>query len=219
MTRTGTRASLTSLALAAALLAACGQGAAGGQGSSDGQGGDATPGTSASSPAASPAPEPAASTPATAAPDDEDPLGDFSPPATELTAEPSGERVTVVDVRVGTHDGYDRVVYEVAGGGIPGWRVTYVDQAVQDGSGEPVEVAGDAVLDVWLTGTGYPQDTGQEEFAQDVGPRQGTVVEVTRPLTFEGMTQSVVGVDGAHRPFRVFVLQDPVRVVVDVQQG
>lgn len=164
----------------------------------------------------SPSPEPTLST---SAPTETAPTAQFEPATATPTAEPSGERVTVVEVRVGTHDGYDRVVYEVAGGGVPGYRVGYVDQAVQDGSGEPVDVAGDAVLDVWLTGTGYPHDTGHDEFAQDVGPREGTVVEVTRPLTFEGMTQSVVGVAGERRPFRVFVLQDPVRVVVDVQSS
>lgn len=170
----------------------------------------ATPSGSAPSPSTS-APAPSPST----TPDAPD--GDFSPAATVATAEPSGERVTVVDVRVGSHDGYDRVVYELGDGGVPGWRVQYVEQAFQDGSGEPVDVAGEAVLEVWLTGTGYPTDTGQTEFGEDVGPREGTVVEVTRPLTFEGMTQSVIGLDGMPRPFRVFALQDPVRVVVDVQ--
>ncbi|AEE46837.1 AMIN-like domain-containing (lipo)protein [Cellulomonas fimi] len=171
-----------------------------------------TPSRSASSPSSS---APTTSPSATA--DDATADGDFSPAATVATAEPSGERVTVVDVRVGSHDGYDRVVYELGGGGVPGWRVQYVEQAFQDGSGAPVDVAGEAVLEVWLTGTGYPTDTGQTEFGEDVGPREGTVVEVTRPLTFEGMTQSVVGLDGMPRPFRVFALQDPVRVVVDVQ--
>ncbi|MDC7120952.1 hypothetical protein OMK64_05335 [Cellulomonas fimi] len=174
--------------------------------------------TASASPSPSGTPTPSATASPSAAPEAE-PSEGFSPATTTATAEPSDAHVTVVDVRVGTHDGYDRVVYEVAGVGVPGYRVEYVDQAVQDGSGEPVVVAGDAVLDVWLTGTGYPDDTGHDEFAQDVGPREGTVVEVTRPLTFEGMTQSVIGVAGERRPFRVFVLQDPVRVVVDVQSS
>lgn len=207
------RASVGALAaLVLGTTAACGTGGTGGP---DGDG--PTPTTGGSASATAPAtPSASVTASASAAPEGE-PAEGFAPATTTATAEPSGARVTVVDVRVGTHDGYDRVVYEVAGGGVPGYRVGYVDQAVQDGSGEPVDVAGDAVLDVWLTGTGYPHDTGHDEFAQDVGPREGTVVQVTRPLTFEGMTQSVVGVAGERRPFRVFVLQDPVRIVVDVQ--
>ncbi|QHT55041.1 hypothetical protein GXP71_02355 [Cellulomonas sp. H30R-01] len=204
-------------ALAALVLgatAACGAGGSGGP-----DPGDPTPTTAGSATAtASATPSASPTPPGSAAPEGE-PAEGFAPATATAEAEPSGARVTVVDVRVGSHDGYDRVVYEVAGGGVPGYRVGYVDQAVQDGSGEAVDVAGEAVLDVWLTGTGYPHDTGHDEFAQDVGPREGTVVQVTRPLTFEGMTQSVVGVAGERRPFRVFVLQDPVRVVVDVQSS
>ncbi|MFC4615322.1 hypothetical protein ACFO3K_11420 [Cellulomonas algicola] len=207
------RRTVLTTAVLCTLLAACGQGTPGADGSS-------SPTASATgSPTGTPtSPAPSATTPAPE-PGAEAEAGDFSPANAQLTADPSGTPVTVTDVRVGSHEGYDRVVYEVAGGGVPGYRVTYVDQAVEDGSGATVDVAGDAVLDVWLTGTGYPHDTGHEEFAQDVGPREGTVVQVTRPLTFEGMTQSVVGVAGERRPFRVFVLQDPVRVVVDVQSS
>lgn len=205
---TRTRAVATA-AVTMALLVACGQQPAEP---------DETATSTSASPTASATAAPTASASPTAAPEPE-PTEPFVDAAAQPTADGSGAQVTVVDVRVGTHDGYDRVVYEVGGDGVPGYRVSYVDQAVQDGSGEPVVVAGDAVLDVWLTGTGIPADTGHAEFGSDVGPREGTVVQVTRPLTFEGMTQSVIGVAGERRPFRVFVLQNPVRVVVDVQSS
>ncbi|QGQ19930.1 hypothetical protein GC089_12775 [Cellulomonas sp. JZ18] len=172
--------------------------------------------TVTASPTASPTTSPAAS-PTTVAPEPTAGLEGFTAPGTELTAEPADGRLTVVAVRTGEHDGYDRVVYELAGEGLPGWRVGYVDQAVDDPSDEVVAVDGDAILRVWLTGTSYPFETGHEEFAQDVRPDDGDVEHVTRPLTFEGRSQSFVGVDDGPRPFRVFLLQDPVRVVVDVQ--
>ncbi|WP_136520692.1 AMIN-like domain-containing (lipo)protein [Cellulomonas telluris] len=175
--------------------------------------------TATASPAPTPSPT-ASDDPlptATGTPEPTEGLEPFSAPGTELTTEPAGGRLTVVDVRTGEHDGFDRVVYELAGEGLPGWRVGYVEQAVDDPSGEPVAVDGDAILQVWITGTGYPFDTGHEEFAQDLRPDDGDVEHVTRPLTFEAQTQSFVGVDDGARPFRVLLLQDPVRVVVDVQ--
>ena len=156
-----------------------------------------------------------AAPPPGALPPREPTAGAFTAPGTELTHEPQDGLLTVVDVRVGAHDGYERVVYELAGEGLPGWRIAYVDEAVDDPSGEVVDVAGDATLQVVLLGAGYPMDTGFDEYAHDV-TATGGVQQVTRPLTFEGQTQSFVGLD-AERPLRVTLLADPVRVVVDVQ--
>ncbi len=135
------------------------------------------------------------------------------------TAEASADaRVTVTDIRTGRHDGFDRVVFEVEGTGTPGWDVRYVDVASSQGSGEPVEVAGEAVLQVTVTGAGYPFGTGVEEYAgPDPLPGRGTgnVTEVAFDATFEGTTVAFVGTR-AEAPFRVYLLQDPVRVVVEV---
>ncbi|MGY1699001.1 AMIN-like domain-containing (lipo)protein [Geodermatophilus sp. SYSU D00766] len=143
----------------------------------------------------------------------------FSADTSPDTAEASADaRVTVTDVRTGRHEGFDRVVLEVGGAGTPGWDVRYVDAAASQGSGEPVEVAGAAVLRVTVTGAGYPFDTGVEEFAgPDPLPGQGTanVTEVVFDATFEGTTVAFVGTR-AQAPFRVYLLQDPVRVVVEV---
>ncbi len=46
----------------------------------------------------------------------------------------------------------------LAGTGVPGWSVKYVDEAVLDGSGRTVRLAGDSVLDVYATGTTYPAE-------------------------------------------------------------
>ena len=43
------------------------------------------------------------------------------------------------------------------------------------------------------------------------------VEEVQLLGVFEGYTQAFVGVDGEQRPFRVFGLENPTRVVVDVR--
>lgn len=142
----------------------------------------------------------------------------FTPPGTELSLDGDAAGHVVTQIRTGEHDGYDRVVYELTGGeGSPGYRVGYVDQAVEDPSGQVRAVDGDAILQVWLVGTTYPVDGGPQEHRGDLHPDHDAVEHVVRPLTFEGMTQSFIGVDDRPRPFRVTVLQDPARVVVDVQ--
>ena len=136
------------------------------------------------------------------------------------TADPSADALlTVTDVRVARHEGFDRVVLEMDGKGTPGWRVEYVDEPQDDGSGNPVDVDGDAFLQVMISGSGYPMDTGVDEYA---GPNLveadgGVVEEVLLRGVFEGYTQAFLGVDDERRPFRVFALEDPVRVVVDVR--
>ena len=143
----------------------------------------------------------------------------FSANAGPVTADPSPDAaVTVSDIRVGRQDGFDRVVFEVRGTGTPGWDVRYVDVASSQGSGEEVDVAGDAVLQVSLTGAGYPYDTGVEEFSSS-GPVSAAdavvVTEVVFDATFEGTTTAFVGTT-RQAPFRVYLLQDPARVVVEV---
>ncbi|ADG74066.1 conserved hypothetical protein [Cellulomonas flavigena DSM 20109] len=182
-----------------------------------------TPGPTSTAPATAsptppPTPEPTPSRAPAPAPEPETDLGAFSAPGTELASDGDASGYVVTEVRTGEHDGYDRVVYQLEGGqGVPGYRVGYVEQAVEDPSGEVRQVDGDAILQVWLVGTTYPTESGPQEHSQDLRPADGDVEHVVRPLTFEGMTQSFVGVDDGPREFRVTVLGDPARVVVDLQ--
>ena len=65
------------------------------------------------------------------------------------------------DVRIATHDGFDRIVFEFDSDGLPQWRVAYIDAPViQCGSGHEVPVAGAAWLQVKFpvaTATARPQ--------------------------------------------------------------
>ena len=128
-------------------------------------------------------------------------------------------KLTVSDIRTGRHDDFDRVVYELGGEGTPGWRVGYVDSAIQDGSGNEIALAGGAVLQVLIDGSAYPFDSGVEQYS---GPDPvlaepgGSVVEVNGSGVFEGVTQSFIGVSEPGTPFAVYSLTDPTRVVVDV---
>lgn len=163
----------------------------------------ATPSDSPSASAESPSPAPAADGP---------PFPESTDPQ---TAEPTGEwDLQLVDVRVGDHDGFDRVVLELSGTATPGWGVAWGDEAVTEGSGDVVPLEGDHVLTISASGTAMPEP-GSFEVPARLGPA-GAVSEVQVSGWFEGYTQVFAGVDGDERPFRVFTLTDPPRLVVDI---
>ena len=77
--------------------------------------------------------------------------------------------------------------------------------------------AGDAILQVTITGVGYPTETGIEEYdgsalcrapARRRSPR-------SRDSTFEGTSVAFVGLI-EELPFRVYLLENPARVVLEV---
>jgi hypothetical protein len=132
-------------------------------------------------------------------------------------AEPEGDTLsTVTDVRVGTHDGFDRVTFDIAGGGLPGWFVEYEQDPTSDGSGLPIEVDGAYTLRVVLTGIAIPPDAEAETFLDDVaGPDGGIITEVVNDTVFEGHHTFVVGLD-ERAPYRIARLDDPTRIVLDL---
>lgn len=190
--------------------------------SGDGDRDDDTVEPTASQPTTA-SPEPSGTSSGTPAPAESDPPtgaetpfpADRSPDTSP--AERTGNGLTVVDVRVGAHEGYDRLVLELDGEGTVGWRVAYDDDPRTQGEGAEVQLEGDATLAVVLDGLGYPYDTGIEEYG---GPRRFSpglpaVREVQLGGVYEGYYEAFVGVAG-EQPFRVFRLTDPQRVVVDV---
>jgi hypothetical protein len=135
-------------------------------------------------------------------------------------AEPSGGwDLVFTDVRVDELDGFDRIVLEFTGTGVPGWSAGYVDEAVLDGSGRVVTLGGDAILDIYASGTTWP-GSGYYSGPRRVAPANGGhVPELYVAGTFEGYTQVLAGIEGDRVPFRVFALADPARLVVDLLDG
>jgi len=135
----------------------------------------------------------------------------------------SGNGLGLTGVRTARQAGYDRVVFDLGGKGTPGWYVDYTASPTADGSGDPVAVEGTVYLQVVLRGMGLPFDTGIEPFGDDTTRIQATgtegVTEIAPGGVFEGDQVAFIGLTGAERPFRVFALADPARVVVDVQHG
>ena len=124
-------------------------------------------------------------------------------------------------VRVGRHTGYDRVVWQFPEGGRPSFQVQYVDQPIADGSGDVVDVPGDAFLEVLISAVGIPSATAPRPGNASAASLAGTVITQARPVYggFEAVGQSFVGVRDRERPFRVAVLTNPTRLVVDIFSG
>jgi hypothetical protein len=125
-------------------------------------------------------------------------------------------------VAVARHEGYDRIVFQFRNV-LPGYRVEYVEPPLrQDGSGNVVEVEGNAFAVVRMEpASGFDLGTGEGVLVYK-GPRRisgadvGTSVvrEVVRIGDFEAVLNWAVGLDD-RVDFRVLTLDDPPRLVVD----
>ena len=153
---------------------------------------------------------------------DEDPADEEMPFPANLEPDTSevgqGAQLSPVDLRVGVHEEFDRVVLDLTGEGVPGWRAEYVDDPTLQGSGAPVELAGDAALKVVVEGVVYPTAEGAEDYQgpQRIDPEAtGVIQEVVYGSIFEGHTEIFIGL-ASQEPFRVFLLEDPTRVVIDI---
>jgi hypothetical protein len=181
-------------------------------------------GSTAASPTTS-APAPTTSSPA---PTGSDSPTATAPPGYSLDGRTSptfpnlgGDVGGVGRVRVGHHEGYDRVVWEFAGSGRPTYQVHYVDTPLADGSGDPVPVRGDAFVEVLITTVGVPAEGTARPPDAPASALAGTVVAETFAIYggFEGYGQTFIGIRGEQRPLRVTTLTNPTRLVVDIYTG
>lgn len=178
--------------------------------------GSASPSADASpSTAPSEAGEP--STVASASPAPGEDLGPF---ACTFPIERRGEPVhtQLIDVRVGEHDGYDRVVFEFDNG-IPEYILSAAAAPyTEDPSGHPIDVSGESVLHlVMIGGTSVSQDyeqtyTGPFEFE----PGFAKLVHLVEAGDFEAVSSWYIGLSGESCA-RVLTLDGPDRLVIDIE--
>lgn len=144
-------------------------------------------------------------------------MGAASTDPTSFT-EPDLAELVITDIRAGSHEGFDRVVFEFQGSGTPGFHAGYTDQPRQQASGRELDVAGAQGLEIMIHGT--PMGLGGDNPLTHVGPvdaAAGNVQGITSGGVFEADSQYIIGVDQV-RPYSVTVLDNPARVVVDIQQ-
>jgi hypothetical protein len=134
----------------------------------------------------------------------------------------------IVDIRVGHHACYDRIVFDLRGVA-PGYTVGYLQPPFTGIGGEPpFVVGGGAILGISINAAAYdennsatlPYGAGHAIVRPDQFDAHGfrTFEDLVYGGTFEGYTSFGLGVR-ARLPFRVFTLPGPgtgSRVVVDV---
>ena len=162
----------------------------------------------------------------TPAADTAQPVDTTSVDTLEWTTEPkdvdrSIPQIAVVDeLRTGRHQGYDRFVVEFQNDVIPGYQVSYLNEdPFECGSGEPVNMAGDAVLEIRLEPARGHNEQGQSTV--DHAERQfdlPILQEAEVSCDFEGMFTALLGLQERVQ-FRVSELQEPARLVVDLKHA
>jgi hypothetical protein len=164
-------------------------------------------------------------TPATAAPTTDGTVAPQNPGSTDpVTTKPNPDPPTgvpqLVDVRMGIHPengGWERIVFEFEGG-LPPAEVRYVESASECGSGDEVELDGEATLTVTFQGAAQHTDAGTPTFDEQEVPGPGnTIVEAKQSCDFEAVLAWAMGIE-SEQNFKVTTLQSPPRLVIDVKQ-
>jgi hypothetical protein len=172
-------------------------------------------GAIASPPADSPGPTAAAPTPEPIASDE---LGEFTCEL-PLVEQPTQPAVTnIVDVRIGMHEGYDRVVFEFTTGtpeltldrGTPPFK--------QEGSGLPVEVEGQSFLSLVMRGATKQTEDGTTSYdgPTDFDPRFTQLVDLIEGGDFEAQSAWYLGLR-EEACVRLSLLTGPDRIVIDLE--
>ena len=122
--------------------------------------------------------------------------------------------LALTGIRAARHEGFTRVVLEFAGKGTPGvWSAAWTDEAVEQGRGLPIQVEGEAVLDLVIDGT--PMTATENPYPSGTHTRAGDL-DVVSDGTFEDNTHVVIGAP-ATRQFQIGFLSNPVRMVIDIR--
>src|SRR5215813_13004827 len=128
-----------------------------------------------------------------------------------------GERPEFLKLRFAKQEGFDRVVFELKGD-IASYYIHYSKPPFQSEAGEEtIKVHGQAFVEISL----YPVGSSDENIEANAKvareqrrPNLGAIQEVKQVEWFEGELRYVFGLD-KRTPFRVQVLSNPLRVVVD----
>jgi hypothetical protein len=183
---------------------------------------------------ATPTPTPIPAIPASEAPGPSDEPSTPAPPASEapipsdelgeftcdlpIVEDPSVAIANIVDVRIGSHEGFDRVVFEFEQG-TPELTLSRAEPPfVADGSGLAIEVDGASFLALVMRGGTKQTDEGTSSYD---GPTEFTddapaLLHVVEGGDFERQSTWYFGL-ADEDCVRLFLLEDPYRLVIDIE--
>lgn len=124
----------------------------------------------------------------------------------------------IADVRVGTHDGYDRVVFEFTDA-IPSYAIKVATPPfIRDPSGLPLRVDGSYFWQLVLTNGTKVTDDGSLSYdgPTDFKPGYPQLVELVESGDFEGVSAWFIGMAG-ESCVRALTLDEPPRLVIDIE--
>ena len=168
----------------------------------------------------SPASTPTAAATVTPSPTPVGALPNFVAESTVVNKAPANAAAQAIleDVRVARNTGYDRIVFEYRPGTpLPGYEARYIPVASQCGSGQAVAAAGGAQFAITMRPAVAHENGASTVSGNTITTSNNPVIKQSlATCDFEGVVAWVVGVE-KRRPFRVFELQDPPRIVIDFQ--
>ena len=131
----------------------------------------------------------------------------------------SGQAV-LMSVRHAVHARFDRLVFEFAPGARAIAHTEYIDSPVRHcASGEVVPLAGDAWLELKLTNAVAHTDEGHPTISERAQSLNMLIVkELKLTCDFEADVTWVAGVSSPQK-YRLFVLDNPPRVVIDLRHS
>jgi hypothetical protein len=135
-----------------------------------------------------------------------------------VTIAATTNRAQITDVRVGTHGGYDRVVFEFASG-LPDAVIEGVlPPLYADPSRLVMVVAGSAFLRITMHGATKlsPDDSLTYSGPTDFKPGFNRLAQLIEGGDFEAVSTWYLGLNGAGC-FRVLTFPDPSRLVIDIE--
>jgi hypothetical protein len=127
------------------------------------------------------------------------------------------ESAVLKNFRAARHKNYDRIVFEFQTAKMPGYKIEYVDDVRQCGSGNAVSLAGDAQLEITFTPAQAHNDKGratvkkrEQKFAYKI------LKEAEITCDFEGDVTIAIGVSSPNK-YQVLELKNPTRLAIDIK--
>lgn len=130
----------------------------------------------------------------------------------------SSAQAQVKSTAVIANQTYDRFIVRFSVGN-PSYRVRYVNQVIQDGSGDSVTLEGTHFLNIrFFSARAHTENSGASVGGPKVRtPRFASLRQMKLVGDFEGVVTYALGIQGEKR-FRVFRLTNPARLVVDIKR-